>query len=116
MDAETIEVARQLGQNIRRLRRQAGLTQEAIARKCRINAKHYGEVERGNRNVSLSTLARIAKGLRVEFPQLFLFSTPAVPSGAALADTKLRALLARVEPDMKPFLWQVMEAAVRYRA
>ena len=51
------------GRNVRRRRRAVRLTQEAFAEKCGLHRAYIGAVERGERNVTLGTIARIAKAL-----------------------------------------------------
>jgi transcriptional regulator with XRE-family HTH domain len=59
-----------VGQKIRALRKQAGLTQEKLAEKSNLSYKYLGEVERGYVNVSLDSLMRIAKTLKVQLSDL----------------------------------------------
>jgi transcriptional regulator with XRE-family HTH domain len=53
------------GQAIRRLREERGISQEAFALKCGIDRSHYGGMERGERNPSLTTVYKIADTLGV---------------------------------------------------
>ena len=55
-----------VGQKIRAFRKQAGLSQEKLAEKASLSYKYLGEVERGYVNVSLDSLMRIAKALKVK--------------------------------------------------
>jgi transcriptional regulator with XRE-family HTH domain len=59
-----------VGQNIRTLRKQAGLTQEELAEKADLSYKYVGEVERGVVNISLDSLMRIAKALKMKVRDL----------------------------------------------
>jgi transcriptional regulator with XRE-family HTH domain len=52
-----------LGAAIQRLRKEAGLSQEALADSSGIHATHIGGMERGVRNPSYATLVRIAAAL-----------------------------------------------------
>ncbi len=52
-----------LGHRLRELREARELTQEQLADRVGYNGKYISEVERGTRDVPLSTLARIATGL-----------------------------------------------------
>ena len=58
-------LTRILAQNLVRLRRAKGLSQEALAGVCGLHRTYVGSVERGERNVTLSTLEVFAKALRV---------------------------------------------------
>ena len=49
------------GQNIRAARERMGLSQDAFADVCGVHRTYIGSVERGERNITLDTLARIAK-------------------------------------------------------
>lgn len=59
-----------VGQKIRALRKLAFLSQEELAEKADLSYKYLGEVERGVVNISLDSLMRIAKALRVRLHDL----------------------------------------------
>jgi len=61
---------RTVGQNIRAYRKQARMSQEKLAEKADLSYKYVGEVERGCVNISLDSLARIAKALKVKVRDL----------------------------------------------
>jgi transcriptional regulator with XRE-family HTH domain len=51
---------------MQRLRRERGLTQEALAHESGLNRTYLSSVERSERNVSIDNIARIARGLKVK--------------------------------------------------
>ena len=59
-----------LGVTIRRLRRERGLSQEALADLAHIDRSYMSGIERGHRNISVLNVARIAGALRVPIPEL----------------------------------------------
>ncbi len=59
------------GKTVRRLRREAGFSQERFAQAAGIHRTFMGEIERGDTNVSLDTITRIAKSLRMSVSELF---------------------------------------------
>ena len=59
-----------VGQKVRAYRKQAGLSQEALAEKASLSYKYLGEVERGCVNVSLDSLMRVAKALKLKLNDL----------------------------------------------
>jgi transcriptional regulator with XRE-family HTH domain len=54
-----------LGQRIRALRISLGLSQEGLADLTRLHRTYVGGIERGERNISLENIVRVAKALRV---------------------------------------------------
>jgi transcriptional regulator with XRE-family HTH domain len=62
---------RSLGRKIRELRTRHGWTQEQLAEFCGLHRTYMGHVERGEKNVSLSTVARVANALGVRIAALF---------------------------------------------
>ena len=59
-----------LGASVRQRREKLGISQEAFASKCGVHRTYIGKVERGEQNVSMASLVRIAKGLGVPAWQL----------------------------------------------
>lgn len=61
---------RKAGETIRVYRKQLGLTQEKLAEKADLHHNFIGEVERGNMEISLGSLLKIAKALGVKVRDL----------------------------------------------
>ncbi len=59
-----------LGQTIRRLRREAKLTQEELAARAGLSANYVGEIERGKRNPSALALFSLGRGLNITAAEL----------------------------------------------
>jgi transcriptional regulator with XRE-family HTH domain len=53
------------GDAIRELRKERGVSQEGLAFRSGLNRGYYGDVERGERNISLANILKIAKALEV---------------------------------------------------
>lgn len=60
------QLQRILGRNVRRLRRERGLTQEQLAEDIGVHRTFQGAIERGERNITLQTLERLAGRLGVD--------------------------------------------------
>ncbi len=67
---ERPNVLEHVSENVRRLRRAAGLSQEALATTAGVSRRMLVGIEGGDVNVSLATLDRIAAALGVLFPDL----------------------------------------------
>ena len=65
-----------LAANIRAFRDANNLSQEAFADKCGLHRTYIGSVERGERNVTLSTLEVFAAVIGVSVSQLLTEKTP----------------------------------------
>jgi len=63
-------IAQNFGNRCRELRSARNWSQEAFADNCEIHRSHMGEIERGEVDVTLSTLAKIAKGLGMTAGQI----------------------------------------------
>lgn len=63
-----------VGDRIRASRVQSGLSQEKLAFACELDRTYIGSVERGERNISVINLNKIAKALDVPLAALLNFS------------------------------------------
>ena len=59
------------GRAVRQRRKKLGLSQEDFAAVCGLDRTYMGGIERGERNVSLFNIKKIAKGLEVSLAELF---------------------------------------------
>jgi transcriptional regulator with XRE-family HTH domain len=66
------DVKKLVGQNVRRLREEAGLSQEKLALEAELDRTYVSGVERGVRNPTVTVLARIAKALKTEPDKLLI--------------------------------------------
>ena len=79
MNARTI-----IGWNLRRLRVAQGLSQERLALAAGIDRAYVGRVERGSENVTVDTLAAMARALAVPVADLFVAPEPGAAQPAPL--------------------------------
>ena len=61
-----------VGQKIKHLRTDAGMTQEQMSEKCDISTSYLGHIERGSRKLSLETAVKIADCMRVSIDALII--------------------------------------------
>lgn len=66
-------LAKNVGENIRRYRKAAKLTQRALGRKAGIDPKSLSRIETGHRLPGLDLLARLSGHLGIELPVLVDF-------------------------------------------
>jgi len=61
-----------LQSNLRRLRKERGLTQQEMAERAGLDYKYYQRIEAGNwPGLQLRTVDKLAKALRIEVAELF---------------------------------------------
>lgn len=62
------------GGNVRRLRTEAGITQEKLAELADLNIRTVQKIEAGKTNILITTTVRIQKALDCEWSDLMAFS------------------------------------------
>lgn len=62
---------RLIGEAIRFRRKSAGYTQERLAEQVSLNPKYLGEIERGEKIISIEALLRIAKAVKTPIAEFF---------------------------------------------
>lgn len=60
-----------IGETIRRSRKNAGFTQEKLAEAVDLNPKYIGEIERGEKIISIEALLRISKAVKMPIRDFF---------------------------------------------
>lgn len=77
-DQESAEVFIKLvGEKIRQLRIAKGLSQEKLGELAELNSNYIGQIERGEKSISVYTLKKIANGLSLSMEELFKKIDPA---------------------------------------
>ena len=62
-----------VGNRIKELRKQRGLSQEKLANNCELDRTYVASVENGKRNISIINLEKIVKALNVTLKEFFDF-------------------------------------------
>ncbi len=65
------DVKRQFGESVRELRKSAGYTQEELADVAELDRSYVGSVERGERNLSIENVCRLAIAIGVSPADFF---------------------------------------------
>lgn len=60
-----------LGESVRARRKMLAMSQEALADYAGIDRSHMGKIERGERNVTLLNLVRIAEAMNCKLSEIF---------------------------------------------
>jgi transcriptional regulator with XRE-family HTH domain len=65
------EVQKRLGKRVAELRRKKGFSQEGFAHECGFHRSYMGAVERGEKNITIAMIEKIAKALDLGLSELF---------------------------------------------
>jgi transcriptional regulator with XRE-family HTH domain len=68
------ELLKNIGRRIKDYRKNTGLSQEKLAFACELDRTYIGSVERGERNISVINLSKIANAINVPVTDLLNFS------------------------------------------
>ena len=82
------------GQRVRELRARQGLTQKELAHRAGMHPAYIGGVERGERNVTLDVVERLARALAVSAAELMLDGSRGA-AAPAVSEARLAALASR---------------------
>ena len=83
------DVRRVIGNRVRSLRKERGLSQEELGFKAQLHNTYVGAVERGEKNVSIDSLERISTGLAVDLGEILNDLT------GPQAEDRMRAFIAQ---------------------
>ena len=64
------EILKKFGERVRELRKEGGWSQEDFAEECGMDRTYMGGVERGERNLRLRNIERIAEALEITIADL----------------------------------------------
>jgi len=89
-----------LGERLRALRKQRGLSQERLGHRAGLSGKFIGEVERGEKSISIDSLYRVSVALEVPLSTL----TDVRPEGekAAVNERETEKIFALVTSRRRP--------------
>lgn len=107
------DLLEEVGKRIRMLRKSKGLTQEQLAGKASLDYKFLGSVERGQKNISVESLGKLARALGIEPLQFFLFTSPAPEKPERIAEAKVLDGLRRSDPRMREAILRILGEMLR---
>ncbi|NRD78596.1 helix-turn-helix transcriptional regulator [Bacillus sp. BRMEA1] len=70
------EIVKVIGERLRLFRKRLGLSQEELDDRVSLHFTYIGQIERGEKNLTLESLEKILVGLEITFEELFHNVTP----------------------------------------
>ena len=113
-ESEPSELASVVGERIRKIRRQKGLSLEIFALRCNMNSAYIGHIERGIQNPTLNTLERICKGLDISIEELFKDKDSPIDIDSAAVHYWIQ-LTSDLSPDQLHRLLNIIRDIVKFR-
>ena len=100
---------KELGERLRQLREDLGISQMKMALLVDLTTGHYSMLESGERCPNLDTLNRIAKGLGITLAELLQEDKPAVTKHDKISNEIMAYTLA-LHPDARKHAAAIMKA------
>ncbi|QUL58510.1 helix-turn-helix transcriptional regulator [Paenibacillus tritici] len=75
-DESKSELVKRIGERIRKIRKEMNLSQEQLAERSGLHTNYVGQVERGEKNLTLETLEKVVGGLHISLEELFRYIGP----------------------------------------
>ncbi len=66
-----MDIRKKFGKQVKKFRLEKGLSQEALAHQADLDRTYIPSIEKGERNVSITVIEKIAKALNVKISTLF---------------------------------------------
>lgn len=108
------ELRKAFGERIRNLRKSRGFSQESFAEKADLHPTYVGGVERGERNLSLRSIEKIASALEVSLSELFNFHTMEKPTTEdELLTGEIIGLVKSLELKSKRLVTEVLRSLIK---
>ncbi len=96
-----------LGQKIRKLRQEMDWSQEKLGERANLHPTYVGGIERGERNVSLENLSRLAAAFDLSLSELFEF--PGQESAREAMESSIHLLLRKQEEHTLKFFLEFLK-------
>lgn len=62
---------KKFGKRVRQLREERAISQERLGELAKVHRTYVGMIERGEKNITLTNIEKIAKALNIDMRQLF---------------------------------------------
>lgn len=109
------DISKQLGQRIRLLRENLGISQEKLAEKANLNTSFVGQIERGGKKPTLETLEKIVNALDISFEELFAFERDLIKHKDTLIANKIAFELHGRSQDEQEAVLSLVKQILKFR-
>ena len=107
------KLRRNFGKRVRQIRKAKGLTQEKLAEKAKLEPAYLGAVERGERNLTVDNIEKIARGFRLQPYQLFMFQFKSVVDEPTITQEKIFDIIKNTSGKKKKQILLIVRACTQ---
>ncbi|MCK9861860.1 helix-turn-helix domain-containing protein [Paenibacillus sp. ATY16] len=107
------EISRNIGENIRAIRKQKGFSQEQLALRAEINGSYMGQVERGEKSPTVDVLSKIAHALQCPLEQLV--HMPGTPHEESTYAEKIASQLQGLSVKEQEAVYKFVKQLVQFK-
>lgn len=107
------ELVQRLGERLRKLRKQKGLSQEQLGELAGLHTNYIGQIERGEKNLTIQTLERVVSALQVSLEEVFRYIDPAVGEDTL---SEITSLLVSRSPEDHEMVLRVVTSVFEWEA
>lgn len=104
------EISVKFGQRVRYYRKELKLSQEQLSELCGLHPTYIGQLERGEKNPSIETVAQLCRGLKITPEKLF---ENFLIDGSESTAHKAYDLFLNIPPEKQEALLELLKAAAR---
>lgn len=102
-----------IGRKIREFRHHRGFTQEELAFRADISSVYLRQIEKDDRNPTISTVLKLCKALSIHPSELFELESPLSPSST---EEQIVAFLSDKTEDEKKIALEILKSAFQLKS
>ncbi|MDC3418514.1 helix-turn-helix domain-containing protein [Aquibacillus salsiterrae] len=107
-------LAKIIGERLRMIRKKQGLSQEELAHLSNTHPTYIGQLERGEKNVTVDTLDKVTNALNISLEELFRFSS-INPKSVDESILQLNNLLVEVNNEDRQTILKIIHIMLEWK-
>lgn len=108
-------IANTLGERIRLLRKQAGMSQEQLALTADMAPSFVGEIERGTKKPSIESIEKLSNALDISVSELFNYDVNTCETNASCFEDKILIKLEQCSQSERDMLYRIIDYALQLK-
>lgn len=108
-------LANLIGDRIRNIRKEKGLSQEELAFKASLHSTYIGQIERGEKNATLESIEKIASALNVTLEELFKFIQPAKGDDKNILINEIMDLIYTIKAEDQKNILEFLRLLIKWK-